>query len=342
MPALPRFDVTERGLSRNKSVVVPIYKIQEGGKMNIKNIVVVSPMYKEIQTIIESKELKKDFRFLTEEDVTQDDLIWADAFVSFNTKADYDYSHVKWVHSLGAGVDRLLFKKDWNEEVLLTRTICSFGQRIGEYCLSYILKDIQFHDQFQEFKVQKEWQPITPKLVKDQKIMIYGTGEIGQKTAEILTSLGAEVYGVSLSGKDKKFFKEVMPVESHFSHLHKMNYLINTLPLTENTEGLFDERILSTLSNAGFINVGRGASLNEKALIHALNHNHVRVAVLDVFAEEPLPEDHPFWNHPNVCITPHISAVTTPHEGVDCFIETLINIEENKPLHNKVDVRKGY
>jgi glyoxylate/hydroxypyruvate reductase A len=83
-----------------------------------------------------------------------------------------------------------------------------------------------------------------------------------------------------------------------------MNYLINTLPLTENTEGLFDEKIFSTLSNAGFINVGRGASLNEKALIHALDHNHVRVAVLDVFAEEPISEDHPFWNHPNVCVTP--------------------------------------
>jgi glyoxylate/hydroxypyruvate reductase A len=123
------------------------------------------------------------------------------------------------VHSLGTGVDRLLFKKDWNGDVLLTSTICSFGQRIAEYCLSYILKDIQFHDQFQEFKVQKKWQSISPKLLKDQKIMIYGTGEIGQKTAEILTSLGVEVYGVSLSGKDKKFFKEVMPV-SPISHTY--------------------------------------------------------------------------------------------------------------------------
>jgi glyoxylate/hydroxypyruvate reductase A len=310
--------------------------------MNIENIVVVSPMYKEIRAIIESKNLKNNFRYLPEEDVTQEDLSWADAIVSFNTKTDFDYSHVKWVHSLGAGVDRLLFKKDWSENVLLTRTICSFGQRIAEYCLSYILKDIQLHDHFRELKMQKKWQLFTPKLLKNQKVMIYGTGEIGQKTAEIFTSLGVEVFGVSLSGKQKKFFKEVMTVESHFSQLPKMNYLINTLPLTENTEGLFDEKIFSTLSNAGFVNVGRGASLNENDLLHALDHNHLRFAVLDVFAEEPLPEENPLWNHLNVFITPHISAVTTPHEGVDCFIETLTNIEENKPLHNKVDVIKGY
>jgi glyoxylate/hydroxypyruvate reductase len=299
-------------------------------------------MCKEIQTIIESKELHKNFRYLFEEKVTQDDLIWADAFVSFNTKSNFDYSHVKWVHSLGAGVDSFLFKKDWDEDVLLTRTICSFGQRIAEYCLSYILKDIQLHDQFQELKVEKKWQPITPRLLNQQKVMIYGTGEIGQSTAKIFSSLGVDVYGVSLSGKEREFFREVMPIDFPNMRIREMNYVINTLPLTEKTESLFDDNIFRELTKAGFINVGRGASLDEKALLHALDNNHIRFAVLDVFAQEPLPNDNQLWNHPNVCITPHISAVTTPSEGVYCFIETLKNIEENKPLSNKVDVKKGF
>lgn len=310
--------------------------------MNIQKILVVSPMYKEIQVIIESKNSPKDFRYLSEEKVTQDDLEWADAFVSFNTKSNFDYSQVKWVHSLGAGVDSLLFKKDWNEEVLLTRTICSFGQRIAEYCLSYILKDIQFHDQFQESKLQKKWQPITPKLLNEQKVMIYGTGEIGQSTAKIFSSLGVDVYGISLSGKEKEYFSEVMPIDSPNMRLREMNYIINTLPLTRKTESLFDDNIFSELTNVGFINVGRGASLDEKAMLQALDNNHVRFAVLDVFNHEPLPNDNQLWNHPNVCITPHISAVTTPYEGVECFIETLKNIEENKPLHNIVDIKKGF
>lgn len=310
--------------------------------MIINNIVVVSPMYKEIQALIESAQLQKEFRYLPEDEVTDKDLEWADAFLSFKTKNTYDYSKFKWVHSLGAGVDSFLFKKEWDENVLLTRTICSFGQRIAEYCLSYILKDLQFHAQFYQLKTEKKWNPITPKLLHEAKVMIYGTGEIGQKTAQVLSSLGVEVYGVSLSGKDKEFFKEVLPIDSQNSLLSKMDYVINTLPLTEKTENLFNEQIFKFLNNVGFINVGRGASLNETALLAAMDENQVRFAVLDVFDQEPLPVDNPLWNHPNVTITPHISAVTTPSEAVDCFIETLENLEWNKPLRNKVDVIEGF
>jgi glyoxylate/hydroxypyruvate reductase len=310
--------------------------------MRINNILVVSPMFKELQNIIQKEKLQKNFRFMPEEKFTQEDLDWADALVSFHLKSNIDYRHVQWVHSLGAGVDRFLFKKDWDESVLLTRTICSFGQRIAEYCLSYILKDLQFHNQFEELKQQKKWYPITPKLLNEQKVMIYGTGEIGQTIAKIFASFGVEVYGVSLSGKEKEFFKEVMTVKEHYDRLPDIGYLINTLPLTELTEKLFKENIFQRLSEAGFINVGRGASLDEDALLDALDHNHLRFAVLDVFTEEPLPKDHSLWAHPKVLITPHISAVTTPAEGAYCFLETLRNIEEGKPLHNKVNVKKGY
>jgi glyoxylate/hydroxypyruvate reductase len=315
---------------------------KEGKVMDIRNILLVSPMYKELKLLIEKEAPDKSFRFIPEGELTQDDLSWADALVSFNLKADYDYSTVKWVHSLGAGVDRFLFKKDWNEEVLLTRTICSFGQRIAEYCLSYILKDLQFHDTFSEQKQQKKWEQRTPKLIGEQKVLVYGTGEIGQMIAKVFSGLGVDVLGVSLSGKQTAYFKEVMKLEDHFSQISEMNYIINTLPLTELTEKLFDSSIFNKLSDAGFINVGRGASVDEEALLQALNENSVRLAVLDVFEHEPLPENNPLWSHPRVQITPHISAVTTPNEGAACFLETLKNIDENKLLKNRVDTKKGY
>jgi len=112
--------------------------------------------------------------------------------------------------------------------------------------------------------------------------------------------------------------------------------------LTEKTELLFNKDFFCHVKGAGFINVGRGASVDERALLAALEEYKVRYAVLDVFTEEPLPEEHPFWKHPNVKITPHISAVTTPEEGVECFLETLKNIEENNPLRNKVDIQRQY
>ncbi|MBY0096145.1 D-2-hydroxyacid dehydrogenase [Mesobacillus maritimus] len=310
--------------------------------MDIQHIVIASPMHKEIQKIIEEKGLDKDFRYLSDEELTQNDLDWADAFVSFSMKGEFDYQKLKWVHSLGAGVDRFLYKQEWPEGVTLTRTVCSFGQRIAEYCLSYLLKDLQEHDQFHSFKQQKSWQPMTPRLLNEQKVMIYGTGEIGQTTAQILSSFGVEVYGVSLSGKVKEGFKQVMTLDDHYEKLSEMDYIINTLPLTEQTFKLFNEKIFGLLSARGFINVGRGASLDEGALLNAFAKNQLKFAVLDVFAEEPLPVNNQLWEHPNVIITPHISAVTTAREGVECFIETLKNIEESKMLFNKVDVTRGY
>lgn len=310
--------------------------------MNITNIVVASPMFKEIQVLIEEKKLKQNFRFLSDEALTQTDIDWADAFVSFNMKGEFDYRKLKWVHSLGAGVDKFLLEKEWPENVLLTRTICSFGQRIAEYCLSYLLKDLQLHDSFKDVQANKKWQPATPKLLNEQKVIVYGTGEIGQSVAKILSYFGVEVYGVSLSGKQKNGFNKVLNLDGHYEILNEMDYLINTLPLTEQTFGLFDETIYNKLSNAGFINVGRGASVKDEALLNALKQQTVSFAVLDVFAEEPLPTGNALWSHPNVRITPHISAVTTAREGVDCFVETLRNLEENASLDNIVDVNRGY
>jgi phosphoglycerate dehydrogenase-like enzyme len=299
-------------------------------------------MFKELASFIEKQDVRKEFRYLPEENVTQEDIFWADVLVAFHINSNYDFSQLKWIHSLGAGVDRFLLKNNWQQGVLLTRTICSFGQRIGEYCLSYVLKDLQFHDQFHELKEQKKWQPMTPKLLTEQKILIYGTGEIGQTVAKIFSGLGVEVYGVSLSGKEKEFFKEVWTTDSHVSRLPEFDYLINTMPLTERTVQFFNGSIFSHLTDTGFINVGRGASLDEHALLVALEKEQVRFAVLDVFNDEPLSTENPLWAHPNVQITPHISAVTTPQEGAACFLETLRKIEDNRPLLNKVDVAKGY
>jgi glyoxylate/hydroxypyruvate reductase len=299
-------------------------------------------MYKQLQSMIEKEHLQKEFRFLPEDELKEELLEWADAMVCFNLKSNINYSRVKWVHSLGAGVDKFLYGKTWDENVLLTRTICSFGQRIAEYSLSYILKDLQFHDDFRAAQGKKSWNPITPKLLSDQRVMIYGTGEIGQTTARILSQLGMDVYGVSLSGKGKDYFKEVMIIENHFSLLPQMDYLINTLPLTQETARLFSDDIFTQACKVGFINVGRGATVDEIALLSALDKEQVRFAVLDVFATEPLPAENPLWTHPNVHITPHISAVTTPEEGVACFVDTLKNLDENKPLRNKVNIDKGY
>ncbi|WP_096200650.1 D-2-hydroxyacid dehydrogenase [Bacillus sp. FJAT-45350] len=310
--------------------------------MEINNILVSSGIYDEIKDIIEKKNINKQFKYLPENEVTKEHLSWADAFVSFRPSPSFSFENIKWVHSIGAGVDGFLYNKEWKEDVLLTRTVCSFGQRISEYCLSYILRDIQLHRKFQRLQTEKKWTPIAPKLLNEQKVIIYGTGVIGQEVGQLLTSLGLEVYGVSQSGKQKDGFHSVLTIDNEFSVLKEMNYVINTLPLTAETEGLFNKKRFNHFSRAVFINIGRGQSVEETALIDALDNKDVKSAVLDVFPEEPLPVESQLWEREDVFITPHISAVTTPEEAVDCFIETLEKIEKGEPLSNKVDVKKGF
>lgn len=310
--------------------------------MEVTNILITSRIYKEIQAIMEEKSLEKNVRFLSEAEVTIKDLQWADAFVSFKPSPIFDLTHVLWVHSLGAGVDGFLHNKIWKPDVLLTRTICSFDQKIGEYCLSYILRELQLHKRFENQQNKKEWNPNTPKPLHEQNVFIYGTGTIGQGVANMLHSLGMTIYGVSLSGQQKSPFKRVFTPTDVTKTLNEANFVINTLPLTKLTVNLFNDNVFGAMNGVVFINVGRGSTVDEKPLLTALQLGNVKHAVLDVFPDEPLPMLSPLWNTQNITITPHISAITSPVEAVECFLDTLVNIEANVPLKNLVHIDKGF
>jgi D-2-hydroxyacid dehydrogenase (NADP+) len=311
-------------------------------RMEVRNILVTGRIYQEMEQILLKEKIDKDFRFVSENEVSREDLLWADAYVGFRPTENFQFGNMKWVHSLGAGVDSFLFNREWKEDVLLTRTICSFGQKISEYCLSYILRDLQCHDVYAWYQLKRQWKQVAPKSIQEQNIVIYGTGGIGQEVAKNLGSLGVKPIGVSRSGTAKPYFSQVVPVSQAADVLVKADWVINTLPLTKETYMLFNDEFFCCLQNAGFINVGRGATVDDEALLNALEKRYVRLAVLDVFTKEPLASDSPLWQHPNVIITPHISALTSPEEAVQCFLTTLKNIEENKPIVNKVDVLKGY
>ncbi|TYS69484.1 D-2-hydroxyacid dehydrogenase [Sutcliffiella horikoshii] len=311
--------------------------------MKLTNFLFTGRLAKKLERLLDAENRLKgrNLRFLSEEDVTAEDLDWADAYVAFHPVANFHFGNLKWIHSLGAGVDRYMaLGERWPEEVLLTRTITSFGKKIGEYTLSYMLKDLQHHDTFHDQQVRGEWKMIAPRALDQMKVVVFGTGEIGQELARILAFFGVHVEGVSRSGADKDHFCRVMSLEE--VSLEKADFIINTLPLTMETERLFDERFFGQLNQAVFVNVGRGGTVNHDALLKALDSGCLKAAVLDVFEEEPLPVGSPLWSHPGVTVTPHISAITTPEEGVACFLETLEALESGRELRNRVDVSRGY
>lgn len=309
--------------------------------VQINKILVSHPLYQEIEQSLRGK-VPKEFRFLPEGEATLADFQWADAFVAFKAPSTMDLTNIQWVHSLGAGVDRFIFHQTWQKDILLTRTIASFGPKISEYCLSYILRDLQLHKTFENSKRSKEWNPSEPLAVSSLKVVIFGTGVIGQEVAYHLNRFGADVSGVSLSGKPKTPFSQIVTPDQAGTVLSGAHWVINTLPLTPQTTDLFDNKLFQDMNMACFINVGRGASVNETDLLEALEQRKLRLAVLDVFREEPLPPVSPFWNHSDIIVTPHIAAVTSLDDAVTCFLSTLEKVEAGIRPENTVDIDKGY
>jgi phosphoglycerate dehydrogenase-like enzyme len=310
--------------------------------MNIHNILVAGNYEKQFQEQLPPK-ITQIFRFKRIDEITEEDLSWADAYVGFKPCPGFHFADIKWVHSFNAGINNYLEIDGWKEhDIFLTRTVCSFGQRISEYCLSYVLRDLQYHHYFEGKQTEKKWAPQTPQMVKDQTIVIFGTGEIGQEVAKVFSSFGATVYGVSQSGKQKEYFQKVTETSSASTLAAQADWIISTLPLTNETSKLFDRAFFSNLNGAAFINVGRGLTVDEQALIEALNSRKIRYAVLDVLDTEPLPETSELWERDDIVITPHISAVTELTEAIACFLDTLKRIENNEVLPNRVDFMKGY
>jgi phosphoglycerate dehydrogenase-like enzyme len=310
--------------------------------MKITNILVAGPYKEEFQKQLPPT-IHKNYRFVPVEDITEEDLSWADAYVGFKPSPLFHFKNIKWVHTFNAGVNNYLELNGWEENhVLLTRTVCSFGQRISEYCLSYVLRDLQHQDYFEKKQREKKWAQKTPKMLKEQTVVVFGTGEIGQEVAKTFTQFGSTVYGVSQTGKQKDYFQNVTTNELAHTILPKADWAISTLPLTSETKSLFDSRMFSSFNGASFINVGRGATVDDHALIEALDSGVVHRAILDVLSTEPLPESSDLWGRADVTITPHISAVTQLDEAVTCFIDTLEKIEKNQELTNMVDFTKGY
>ncbi|WP_253721369.1 D-2-hydroxyacid dehydrogenase [Staphylococcus sp. NAM3COL9] len=311
-------------------------------KLNIQNILIAGQYESAFQQYLLDLE-KYHLHFQSIDMISKEDMEWADAYVGFAPSKAFHPSKVRWVHAFNAGVNNFLAIGGWEKSnTMLTRTVSDFGEKMSEYCLSYILKDLQHHILLQSQQKDRLWIPKIPAALKNQTISIFGTGEIGRVIAKVLSSFGTTVYGVSNSGENKQYFKQVNTLESSKTLIEQSDYIISTLPLTQQTKKLFNEQIFRYLNHTYFINVGRGQVVDTNHLINALDSGKVRHAVLDVFESEPLPKSSELWHRGDVTITPHISALTDLDDAISCFCNTLENIERDETLSNQVDFSKGY
>ena len=294
-----------------------------------------------------------DLRAKQMHEVGPDDLAWAEALIGFKRPA-LGIGGVRWVHSIGAGVDAFLQPEPtshgspltshapWPPNVLLTRTNESFGPAMGEFVLARLLAFAQHLPQFAADQRSHRWKPVTPQRLAGTRAVVVGTGEVGRGIAAALAPAGVRVTGVSRSGTRAPGFEAVKPVAELAALMPFTEWLVLAAPLTPETRGLIGPDVLTRCHGLRLVNVARGGLVDQPALLSALGAGRVAAAALDVFDEEPLPASSPLWDHPGVVISPHVAGVTTTEGAIAGFLECLAALERGHRPRLEVDPARGY
>ncbi|MBH2982654.1 glyoxylate/hydroxypyruvate reductase GhrA [Serratia marcescens] len=256
---------------------------------------------------------------------------------------------LKAVFALGAGVDAILDQERKHPGTLpagvplLRLEDTGMAQQMQEYALSYVLRYFRRFDEYQALQQRQEWQPLDPHSLDDFTIGILGAGVLGQSVARKLTEFGFSVRCWSRSAKQIDGVQSFAGEAQRAAFLNGVKLLINLLPNTPETVGILNRELFAQLSSGAYlINIARGAHLVEADLLAALEQGQLAAATLDVFAREPLPQDHPFWRHPRVTITPHIAAITLPQQAMDQIAANIRALEAGHAPAGVVDRQRGY
>lgn len=252
---------------------------------------------------------------------------------------------LRWIHALSAGVEKLLFPELLTSPVLLTNSRGIHGIPMSEHVLAMILSFTRGIPTFTKQQQHKQWKRTPVEEIYEKTIGIVGLGSIGREIAKRAKSLGMEVLATKREQTAELFVDKLYTPDQLTDLLAIADFAVVTLPLTNETKGLFTLELFKTMkTSAYFINVARGDIVNEADLITALNEGYIKGAALDVFEHEPLPESSPLWDMQNVLITPHIAAIS-PHyldRAIKLFCEILTRFPRDKDMFNIIDKAKGY
>ena len=265
-----------------------------------------------------------------------------------------------WVHSATSGVERALTPVALERGLVVTNARGVFSRPIAEYVLMMILSVSRRLPQLLELQRERTWQPLEGVELRDVTVGIVGLGSIGRAVGALATAFGCRVVAVrrrgeagsasSLRDHEGELFGEIVldrvgGPETLPELLAESDFIVLAAPLTSETEQMINAETLAMVKpGAWLINVARGRLIDERALIRALREGGLGGAVLDTFREEPLPATSPFYDLPNVIVTPHTawSSGRVLDRSVELFCENLRRFAKGDPLLNVVDPSAGY
>ena len=257
---------------------------------------------------------------------------------------------LKWFCTPFAGVDYLTDNEAFlSGRAVLSNSSGAYGVTIAEHIVMVVLEMLRRQPEYNDMVLRREWSRSLPvRSVRNSRIVLLGTGNIGQEAALRLRAFGpAGLTGISRSGRNPgERFDRVLRQSALDSVLPECDILICSIPATRETAGMLDARRLSLLPDQALVvNVGRGSLIDEAALEKELRTGRL-LAALDVFGREPLPAESSLWACPNLLLTPHVAGnMTLPYTRdriVSLFLEDFENWCADRPLLRRVDMKLGY
>lgn len=254
---------------------------------------------------------------------------------------------LKVIFSGGAGVDHVMMLPDLPDLPLVRFVDETLTTRMSEWVVMQCLLHLRQHHAYEAQREKRIWRELSQPEASELTVGVMGFGVLGQDSARKLKTLGFNVIGWSKSGRKVEGF-ETYDESGLDAFLGKTDILVGLLPLTPDTRGIFNTGLFRRLSRKGpfeapvFVNAGRGGSQVEADIVASLNDGTLRGASIDVFQQEPLPLESPFWSMDKVFMTPHASAASDVAALFRHVMQQIERLESGKPLEHLVDRSAGY
>jgi len=253
---------------------------------------------------------------------------------------------LRWIQSASAGVDGLLFPGLVESHVVLTNAQGVFDDAIAEFVVGVFALFAKDLAGILDRQRRGEWLYRETERLASKRVLVVGVGPIGRAVAGSCGALGMQVRGVGRTARPgDEAFESIHGLDELADALTRADFVVNALPATAETRHTFGDDAFAAMNSwARFVNVGRGSTVDEAALVRALEGGRIAGAALDVFEEEPLPASSPLWSMPNVVVSPHMSGdfAGWRETVVELFVENLERYLTGRPLRGVVDKRRGY
>ena len=279
----------------------------------------------------------------------------ADVFVGWHfPRAHFAAAkRLRWIHSASAGIEANLFPEAVASDVILTNSTGLHDVCIPEHVLGQMLVLARNFHEALRLQARHEWgrfqiisHGASIRELHGSHLAILGAGPIGRNLAHLARALGMRVRVMRRdASRSLPDVEAVVAPGAMMELLAWADWVVCALPLTAETRGLIGTEALRAMRSSTYlINVGRGETVDEEALLQALRSGAIAGAALDVFVEEPLPAAHPFWSLPNLVLTPHISGYMPNYfqKALALFEDNLDRYVHGRPLRNVVDKQLGY